>query len=68
MEPGFLLDRTHGGTAQGTWVEGAPVRSIWTGLKLKGHHQVPVLTYRCPKCGYLEQRAGLARQLAAPQG
>jgi hypothetical protein len=57
MEPGFVLDRTHGGVAQSTWVEGAPVRSIWTGLKLKGHQRLQVMTYRCPKCGYLESYA-----------
>jgi hypothetical protein len=57
MDPGFVLDRTHGAVAQSTWVEGAPVPSIWTGLKLKGHQHLPVMTYRCPKCGYLESYA-----------
>ena len=57
MEPGFVLDITHGAMAQSSWVEGAPERSIWTGLKLKGHERVPVTTFRCPRCGYLESYA-----------
>jgi hypothetical protein len=57
MEPGFVLDWTHGGVAQSSWVDGVPVPSIWTGLKLKGHERVPVTTYRCTKCGFLESYA-----------
>lgn len=57
MESGFVADNTHGGTLQSTWVDGAPVRSMWTGLKLKGHERLPVTTYRCTRCGYLESYA-----------
>ena len=57
MEAGFVLDRAHGGVAQSSWVEGAPAPSMWTGLKLKGHQLVPVTTYRCTRCGYLESYA-----------
>jgi hypothetical protein len=57
MEPGYVLDVTHGALAQSSWVEGAPERSIWTGLKLKGHERLPVTTYRCTGCGYLESYA-----------
>ena len=54
MEPGFVVDHGHGETHQGTWVEGAPVHSIWTGIKLRGKERLPVTAYRCPGCGYLE--------------
>ena len=57
MEAGFVLDRAQGAVAQSSWVDGTPTPSIWTGLKLKGHQLVPVTTYRCTKCGYLESYA-----------
>jgi DNA-directed RNA polymerase subunit RPC12/RpoP len=57
MEAGFVVDRSQGGVAQSAWVDGAPTPSLWTGLKLKGHQLVPVTTYRCTKCGYLESYA-----------
>ena len=58
MEPGYLLDIAYGGkTAQEKWTAGAPEPSVWTGLKLRGKQQLPVTTYRCPKCGYLESYA-----------
>jgi hypothetical protein len=60
MESGFVLDITHGAIVQSSWVEGAPIKSVWTGLKLKGRQRLPVTTYRCKKCGFLESYASLA--------
>jgi hypothetical protein len=59
MEAGFLLDRGQYGVPQKTaeWVEGAPERSIWTGIKTKGREHYRVLTYRCEACGYLDSYA-----------
>ena len=57
METGFVLGRAHGAVAQSSWVDGAPAPSFWAGLKLKGHQLLPVTTYRCTKCGYLESYA-----------
>ena len=57
MEEGFVLDRTHGANLQALWIEGPPDRSFWTGLKMKGREQIPVTTFRCGKCGYLESFA-----------
>jgi predicted nucleic-acid-binding Zn-ribbon protein len=54
MEPGFVLEQTYGAM---TWVEGTPERSIWTGIKLKGRERIPVTTFRCTSCGYLESYA-----------
>ena len=57
MEEGFVLDNTHGARLQSGWVEGAPEPSFWTGLKLKGKEQIPITTFRCRRCGYLESYA-----------
>ena len=57
MENGFVIDYTHGATLQSQWAEGEPVRSFWTGLKLKGKEKHKISTYRCTKCGYLESYA-----------
>ena len=59
MSEGFLLDQTQT-YAVGRWVEGAPVRSIWTGIKLKGRKRVPIQAFRCERCGALDLRAPTA--------
>ena len=58
MEEGFILDLGHfdAGTVS-QWVEGAPERSIWTGIKTKDREKFQVTTYRCADCGYLESYA-----------
>ena len=57
MAEGFIIDRTHGGVAVESWVEGAPERSVWTGLKLTGKPMIDIGTWRCGRCGFLEQYA-----------
>ena len=58
MQPGFFLQRKKGDYPSLTeWVEGAPERSIWTGLKTKGRQLLPVTVYRCERCGFLESYA-----------
>jgi hypothetical protein len=58
MEPGFLIDVGHGQTAVPKWAAGEPHSSFWSaGLKLRGKEQLPVTTYRCRRCGYLESYA-----------
>ena len=57
MHDGILADATQGGYTQPMWVEGAPERSIWTGLKLKGRDRWHVATYRCTDCGFLKSYA-----------
>lgn len=40
------------------WIEGAPVYSFWAGLKgISDGQQIPIATYRCVKCGFLESYA-----------
>jgi hypothetical protein len=54
MEQGFILDRTHGGVMSAEWVGGYPERT-WTGIKnLKKRPRFLVMSYRCPKCGFIE--------------
>jgi hypothetical protein len=57
MERGFLLDQGHGTYTLPHWVEGEPVKSIWTGLKLRGKARLRVATWRCRRCGYIESYA-----------
>jgi len=57
LEPGFTIDVGYGTRAVPKWGAGEPVRSMWTGLKLRGREQRDVSTYRCGNCGYLESYA-----------
>ncbi len=58
LDEGFLLEVAHGNSLSPTrWVSGAPVKSFWMGLKLDGHAQYEVRTYRCRNCGFLESYA-----------
>lgn len=57
MGEGFVVDVTHGGAAVSGWVEGAPEKSVWTGLKLSGKSRSEIATWRCNRCGFLEQYA-----------
>ncbi|HZM00080.1 MAG TPA: hypothetical protein VFD43_07510 [Planctomycetota bacterium] len=59
MERGLIIDRTEPmiHASASTWMEGAPEPSFWAGLKTKGKEQHPVISFRCPGCGYLESYA-----------
>ena len=58
MVEGFIVDQAHGGAATvPVWVEGAPQRSVWTGVRLRGKSRLDVATWRCRSCGLLEQYA-----------
>jgi len=58
MERGFVADKADYSVPETQkWVEGAPERSFWWGLKLKDRSVIPVSTYRCERCGYLESYA-----------
>lgn len=57
MEDGFLLDRGHYNSEQLVrWIKGKAETGFW-GLKTWGKESLPVSTYRCPSCGYLESYA-----------
>jgi len=57
MESGFVPDGTHSGYVQERWHPGDPKPSFWMGLKLDSDQLLPVTTFRCPVCGYLESHA-----------
>ncbi len=58
MARGFLLEQDANHRYQpAQWVEGEPVKSFWTGLTLKGRTKLPVETWRCGRCGFLESYA-----------
>ena len=58
MDPGFVLDRNRFEDQQGTWLEGTLELNMWTGsAKTAKKDQIPVTTYRCDSCGYLESYA-----------
>jgi hypothetical protein len=55
MVRGYLLDRTHGGFGMGTWLEGPPARSDSFGMvRPRLERSIPIVSYRCTGCGYLE--------------
>jgi len=58
MVPGYLLGYTdHHSRRVTEWLEGEPERGIFGMLKVRGHKRLPVETYRCERCGYLESYA-----------
>ena len=63
MERGYQLDRGHHSSRrQAEWVEGAPEKSFWVGLKTKGRAVIPIVSYRCPSCGMLASFASGAKR------
>ena len=58
MTEGYMLDiNQHSQFTSSTWVEGAPEKSFWRGLKLGNRAQYRVQTWRCGRCGFLESYA-----------
>jgi hypothetical protein len=57
MVEGFVLDRDYGSKYAGKWVEGAPQKSIWGGIKLRGRNSRIIQSWRCSRCGLLENYA-----------
>lgn len=57
MEQGFVLDNTYGARIVNHWSAGQPKKSFWTGTKLSEEKQIPIGTFRCKNCGYLESFA-----------
>lgn len=58
MIEGHLVDATFGGYLVPGWQEGKPKQGIMTGLKVRKHDLRDVATFRCDRCGYLENYAG----------
>jgi hypothetical protein len=72
MEQGFIpdrgqayIDRRNPYMYLATWVAGTPERSFWLGITTRGRAEIPVRTFRCTACGYLESYARLDESKAA---
>jgi predicted nucleic-acid-binding Zn-ribbon protein len=57
MEQGFIVDNSYGALIVSHWAPGAPRKSFWTGTKVHQEKQIPIGTFRCAACGYLEHYA-----------
>lgn len=57
MEQGFVMDNTHGARVVSRWAAGAPQKSFWTGTKSPAEKLVPIGTFHCSSCGFLESYA-----------
>lgn len=58
MLEGFTLEiGTYDSASQETWIAGKPEYEFWTGLKISGRLRYAVTSFRCVKCGFLEQYA-----------
>ena len=57
MKQGFVVDNTYGAQVVSKWAAGAPRKSFWGGVKSPDEDLVPIGTYRCSSCGYLEMYA-----------
>jgi predicted RNA-binding Zn-ribbon protein involved in translation (DUF1610 family) len=63
MVSGYLIDRSHGATYVSQWAEGTPrsswlVRMLTCGIALpKSGERIPISTFRCQSCGFLESYA-----------
>ena len=58
MEEGFIIDTMYGGARQVShWARGAPQKSRWRGTRIPEDRVMPVRTFRCTSCGYLESFA-----------
>jgi hypothetical protein len=61
MVQGFMVDWSQGGSRRvSNWVEGAPEKSFWHGTSAPDEKSMPVGTFRCTACGFLESYAGPA--------
>ena len=58
MVQGFIVDwHQGGGRLVSNWVEGAPEKSFWHGTNVPAERCLPVGTFRCSACGFLESYA-----------
>ena len=58
MVQGFIFDRADGGQRRViNWVDGAPDKAFWTVTRVPEEKCVPVGTFRCSTCGFLESYA-----------
>jgi len=57
MKRGWVLDHMYGGRAVSSWIEGEPEKGMLGGVKLGGRQAIEIETWRCIKCGLLQNYA-----------
>ena len=57
MSEGFLVDSSHQAVRVAHWAEGAPTYWALRILKMRGRRKLPIQSWRCASCGYLESFA-----------
>src|SRR5947207_13480902 len=63
MVTGWIPDTTYGGFVSAGWYPGDPVKSWWGTYKVDRKQLIPIQTFRCSNCGYVESYAKGARTL-----
>ena len=53
MEEGWVPDSGENRLNRMKWTEGAPEKGGIYGHRVKGKRQIEIVTYRCPRCGWL---------------
>lgn len=53
MDAGHVLVSTQNGWVNASWVEGEAEKTLFYGFKVKGKKKLDMISYRCPKCGWL---------------
>jgi len=57
MSEGVIAEKEDWGWMVASFLPGAPKVSRWFGLKVNKKNLVPISTWRCGRCGYLESYA-----------
>jgi hypothetical protein len=54
MEEGHVLTKDNSGRlTRPQWVEGPAEKGGIYGFRVKGRRQIPAVSWRCPRCGWL---------------
>jgi hypothetical protein len=54
MIQGFIPDISHPAAFVPGWQEGEPKKNFWTRVKVFPEAAIPIGTFRCNRCGFLE--------------
>ena len=56
LAEGFVIAEKHGMPTVASWAEGTPTKGWWGDVKVIGK-PIPIATWRCQRCGFLENYA-----------
>jgi hypothetical protein len=57
MVQGFVAEFTYGNTSVEAWSAGPPKKEWLIGVRVSPVGRLPIATFRCEACGYLESYA-----------